>query len=170
MNLKHWLDMVYVIHKDCVVAQKFTFSRQDMKIKKRRRGGNYIQASSLIEVKEGLDNARGRLTRSLKLPGEGFTVGKAIEAFIAYCLTRPHGDQLEMAREGQTIIERLRLLAEPGPALDWDGSTGVSVVPKFDGTDDGGASPKAPVPKRRKPTRNNDRGTERRTESAEIHS
>lgn len=119
--------------------------------KKRLRQGNQIQASSLIEVKEGLDRARERLRRPLKLPGEGFTVGKTIEAFCAYCVTRPHDQQLEMAREGQAIIERLRLLKEPGPPLDWkDSASPEKGSSKFIGVEDGDAGRKGRVPPQKK--------------------
>lgn len=132
--------------------RELTMKKTEMKSKKkpikRVREGNQIQASSLEEVKDGIYRATGRLRKSLKIPGEAFTVGKLIEAFIVYCLTRPHDDQETMARQGQMIVERLRLLKEAGPAVDWEGSSSSEKPSgtRFTGVEDGAAGKRGRVP------------------------
>jgi hypothetical protein len=170
MDGTFYLDMTCAKGETCHMSKKppKRSDKTNQPEGRRAREGNILQAASFREMKNGLDHATVRVREALNLPGRGFRQGHCLEAFLAYCLTRPHDQQAEMVRVGMDVVDEIQSRKVPGPPLDHDptkaGSAGSVIAAKIVGTHESGVGRKTPSPKRQT-AHGADRGAKRRAQS-----
>src|SRR4051812_3002936 len=85
---------------------------------KRARVPQALQGSAYFEVVAALDNVVTRMDHARGGVGPKVKKGVVVEAFLAYCVTRPIDEQDRIFDEGREIIRRrIESTEEPGLPL-----------------------------------------------------